>query len=225
MKIYSLLLFLLFFCACLSETPKQKGPILFGELYVRYLQETTEVKATAAFLLGDSLRSSTVFKPSGGVQFQGMSMGSRSINPKLFRYNFENKMTFPAALTFSFKGPDETMQGVKGELAPITDFTIPEQLSLAKGALVDLQSAPLNEQETLVMILTNADHQTKSITLNGPSATSQVSIPPAKLKGLVPGSWQLYLVKKQTHFIDQDQQQLSFIIEYYSKSKEIEVIQ
>ncbi|MCB0641020.1 MAG: hypothetical protein KDC44_05245 [Phaeodactylibacter sp.] len=219
--LFSGLLFLSLSC---QQTPEYKGPILFGDLYVRFLQDTDEVKATATFVLGDSLQVAVPFRPEGGVAFQGGGMGGRAITERLYRYNWENTLKYPEQFQFSFKNQNGAAQQFSGTLSPITQVSLPKPLSLRQGGRVHIQ-APIAENEKVVLLFNSSDNTSKSITLSGPIPDGQLQLSAEQLKSLTPGAWTLFLVKKQLQVFSQAEQEITLSIEFYAQEQQVEVVE
>ncbi|MCB0680399.1 MAG: hypothetical protein KDC32_05555, partial [Saprospiraceae bacterium] len=83
-----------------NEPATVQQPLIFGDLYMRFLQETGQIKAEASFFEGDSLSSAQPKELTGGVSFLGSGMESRRIGDRLLRYQYIGNGQFPEKPVF-----------------------------------------------------------------------------------------------------------------------------
>lgn len=195
-----------------------KGPKTFGNLYVRYLQDGNQIKAEASFFEGDSAHLAQPISIPGGVSFLGNGMESRDIQGKLIRYQYENTIPYPGE--FSFKALDENgnVHEFAAKMPPVTDFLIPDTISKSQGATLELQPAPASDKEQLALLFSDAEGKAYLIEIPAPIG-QKIPITPTHLARLNPGTYQLYLVKKQNTFVQQEAYRVHFDVEFYTRVK------
>ena len=220
-----LLSFSLFFLiGCQPENNQSSGPTLFADLYVRYLQDTGESKATASFVLGDSIEVAKAFQPKGGVAFQGSGMGARAVSEQLYRYNWENVLEYPSNFQFRFKNQDGIAREYTGALKPISSISNPAPLSMSNGGSINIQNDVL-ENEKIVLLFNNAANKSASMTLNGPINGGNLQLSAAQIKALEIGTWTLYLVKKKLLIFEEEKEITTLNIEFYASEHRIDVVE
>ena len=213
---------LLFFLSVLllACQPADPGPRIFGSLYVRYLQDGAQIKAEASFFKGDSIHLARPVSILGGVSFQGSGMESRNIQDKLIRYKYEHTADYPE--NFAFKAQDEEGKSYRFSLSmpPVTDFFLPDTLSLSAPCSLRIQPSPGSGNESLALLFT--DTTGKAALIEVPAPISQtITLSPQQLETLMPGPNQVYLVKKSHSSLKQGPFDLQGEIEFYTAAKEV----
>jgi hypothetical protein len=205
------------FLAC---QPADPGPRIFGDLYVRYLQDGAQLKAEASFFKGDSIHLAKPISILGGVSFQGSGMESRNIQDKLIRYKYEYYTDYPE--NFVFQAQDEEGKSYRFSLSmpPLSDFSLPDTLTLSAPCSLSIQPPPASANESLALLFT--DTTGKASLVEAPAPISQtIILSPGQLQSLVPGLHQVYLVRKSHHSIKQGPFDLKGEVEYYSSAREV----
>lgn len=196
------------------------GPKIFGNLYVRYLQEGNHIKAEASFFEGDSAHLAQPITIPGGVSFLGSGMESRNIQGKLIRYQYENTTDYPGELSFKVLDENGKVHQFAAKMPPVADFLIPDTISKARGIVLELQPAPASPNEQLALLFSDAEGKASLVEIPPPIG-QKVPISPAQLKKLGSGPHQLYLVKKQNTFIQQEAYRVDFEVEFYTVVKNV----
>ena len=201
-----------------SEAVEQ--PKIFGNLYVRYLQDGQQIKAEASFFEGDSAHTAQPISILGGVAFQGSGMESRNIQGKMIRYQYENQAAYPDQ--FSFQVQDESGQShhFAAKMPPVNDFLTPDTISKTRETTLELQPAPGSKLEALALLFSDAEGKASLIEIPAP-LSKKIPLTPALLSKLRPGTYQLYLVKKQRTFIEQGVYRVYFDLEFYTEVKRV----
>lgn len=212
--------------ACQNGSDEQPPPHLFAELFVRYLQAEKELKATATFFEGDSIRTAAPKTMPGGVAFQGSGMEARPLPGGTVRYFLQRKGDYAAEFPFSFKNDKGPKQQYALSMTPIDTFYITEdKASKSQGMSLFARGGRLQPGESLVFLFSDARNQAFSFTLDGPSQGEEYQIPPIQLEGLQPGPHQLYLVKKKKTAERKPGLSVLADLEYYTRVAELEVVE
>ncbi|MFN7116677.1 MAG: hypothetical protein ACK4TA_07730 [Saprospiraceae bacterium] len=196
----------------------------FAQYYVRYLQEEQQIKAHVAFYEGDSLPTARPIEFTDEVIFQGNTMQARQLPPRTVRYIYNGVGEY-AQNGFTFQYQDNTgkTQGQQLQMAPIEDFSLNPGASRSKGMELVLKGASFLANESLVLLFTNlANNQVYSIEYKG-LIDNPLFIAPEEMGALIPGKYQLYLVKKQTTTINAANKEITSEIEFYTKTKEVQI--
>ncbi|MCB9273707.1 MAG: hypothetical protein H6564_06675 [Lewinellaceae bacterium] len=210
--------------ACRQNKEEQKGPQLFADLYVRYLQAEEELKATATFFEGDSIETASPKILTGGASFQGSGMEPRPLPGGTVRYTLQRNGDYAASFPFRFKNNNGLQQEYSLSMAPIDTFYIHgAKASKSQGMSAYADGGQLQAGESLVFLFSDAQNQAFSFTLNGPLATTEIKVPPSQLESLKPGPYQLYLVKKKRSTEVKPGLAVLANIEFYTRTVEVEV--
>ena len=67
---------------------------IYGSFLVRYMEQGNQIKATASFFEGDTLRTARPKAWEGGVSFLGSAMKMRNMVDSEFRYTTERNIDF-----------------------------------------------------------------------------------------------------------------------------------
>jgi len=220
-----LLLFLFpFLSNCKSEPSVKQMPQLFADYYVRYLQTERQIKAHAAFYEGDSIRTTRPVQFSTDVIFQGNVMEPRQLSASTIRYIYNGGGDY-APGGFVFQHPDlsgKTQQRVL-KMSPIENFAINGTAVRSQGITLDIQTAPFQASESLVLFFTNVrTNQAFSLEYKG-LIDLPLKILPGELQNLQAGKYSLYLVKKQTVTEKSGSTDITAQVEFYSKPIEVKL--
>ena len=215
-------LFVLFSAIGCQTAEKTQGPTIFGNLYVRYLQDGGQVKAEASFFEGDSAHTAQPVSVPGGVSFQGSGMESRNIQDKLIRYQYENSIAYSGEFTFQVQDEAGKVHRFAASMPPVDSFYLPETISKSKGTTLELQPAPASQNEELAILFTDAAGKASLLEIK-PPISKKVALTPTHLGKLSPGAYQIYLVKKQRTFIEREGYKVYFDLEFYTGVKEVVV--
>ena len=218
-------LFLIFLFACLQfncssekQAPQQS---LYANFEIRYLKPERHLRAQASFAKGDSINRKPISFPT--VHFEERAMDLKKLSNKVPRYQAEQHTDYQSS--FSFRMIDENNKEINYDLqmSPIDSFQIDGPIQKSKELKLNWYGAPLKENESLILLFTDQDNKASSQNINGPTEKAELSIPAPKLSKLSPGKGQLYLVKKQINFHNDQNSKFRSLIEFYTNSIDIEV--
>ena len=228
---YFQLLFLsltiLFLNACQSTDSKNKTTekSLFINYEVRYLEQEKEMRALAYFKEGDTLTNAKP-KAFSNVSFQNSAMDQQNLGERGFRYALNRKGPYSANLDFGYHN-DEGMP-VKYDLSmpEVGTFSIKEgQIQKSKGATIAWSGEPLDASQSLVFMFTDQNNKAYSISIKGPTKSSEFFIIPNDLSKLTNGEGQLYLVKKQVKRSKEQNRSILSVVEFYTSTIDIKTVE
>lgn len=220
MKNHLFYFLLLSFCllACNSDSStSEKTETLVANYYIRYLEPERQIKVEASFAKFDTSGRRVPIPMESGVQFQNETMGHRELPGGTVRHNFENFLDYPGQFKFQFQNLEGKPQQQELSLAPLTQFSINGEVSQSSGGILSLEGNDFQEEESLVMLLSDLRTSTISIEFDLKPGMTAIQIPSEKLLGLQQGAIKMYLVKKQIKSIEEDGYAYTSTIEYYSK--------
>lgn len=215
--------------SCLSDGPAaagQTGPQLFAELFIRYIEPQGQLKATASFLKGDSLATAQPTGLQGGLRLQGQLMPPRYLPNNVVRYQRIAKQPYDTTYTFSFTGLSGAPLSVPLQMPTPGSFRIKEgKASLTDGFTLQVDNGQLSEQESLVLLFSDAQSRASTITLTGPLNKNEFAIAGARLHRLRPGPHTLYLVRKKRSLARADGLTVAADLEFYTRTIPLEVVE
>ncbi len=210
-----------FSLACSNE----KAIPTYANLYLRYDQSVESLKAEATLFEGLDEKNKQPKDVPGGISFLGGGMDSRTLPGGVVRYEYERPATLPAELPFRFKNNKGKEVEFMAHLPKIEDFRVLDlALSRASGAKIAYSGTPLTPDEKLVLFFGDANGKALTIEINGPSETSEITVPEGKLTPLANGKAQLYLVRIQTLKEEKMGCKATIQTEFYSKEQTVELV-
>lgn len=224
MRIILLLGIILFLNGCKSDKTPEKTPHVFADYYVRYLETERQIKAHAAFYEGDSVRTARPLQFTSSVLFQGDPMNPRNLPPNTIRYIYNGTGDYaPTGFTFQYQDLAGKNQKQVLQMTPISDFSVTAEASRSKGLTLNIQSAPFQENESLILFFTNlSNNKAYSLEYKG-LIDLPLIIAPSELEGITPGKQSLYLVKKQSNSLKAANMDITTTVEFYSKTIEVQI--
>ncbi|MEM1319050.1 MAG: hypothetical protein AAGG75_02275 [Bacteroidota bacterium] len=229
----SIKLFLIFaigLSACQPSTPESNTQTTtaapetqFADFYIRYLQEEGQLRAEATFRKGKSLKESEPMTFSS-VFFEGGAMELRDLRNRGIRYKSERSGTYNS--NFAFKIQPESGEGEEYELgmSPVDNFTATVPFSKTKGASLSWQGDALQADEQLVAFFVDKDNKAHLFDFKGPIANNSIVLAAEKLAAVPSGQGKLYLVKKRAQKEEKDQKQIKSLIEFYTHTVAVELV-
>lgn len=207
------------FLALLSLGCKSTADIapITANLYVRYMAPEQTLQAEATFYEGDTLPYDKAISFPAGVAFLGSGMTFNEVPGIAPRYQALRQLsTVGDSLRFSFQEPQqEGLTTISLTISAIDSAMIIGTPNLKDGIALRLP-APLAADETLLMLLTGPDKQTRTLAIEGPTAAAQTKVPGPALTEFTAGSYQLFLVAKKDSRTKQGHILVNSSVEYYS---------
>ncbi|MEM6318604.1 MAG: hypothetical protein AAF960_13110 [Bacteroidota bacterium] len=211
-----------FGCESAAKERTKKGNIAI-QYYVRYLQEKQQVKATISFSELDSLKKNKP-KPMTEVLFQSKALSGKK-NKDTFLYQYSNNEDFANDYIFQYQLEDQLFSLPKVKLNPITDFSVEGgKVSKTLGTTLTFQSARLQPNEQLLVFFNDVYNKTATVTFNDLAEEKTVDIRSEQLLSLTVGKGTLYLVRQQSLQEADDSNQFLGRTEFYTKVKNIEIV-
>ena len=214
--------------SCTNEPKPTTASTLtvFSNFYVRYLQEDKELKAEAIFKIGDSIRTAQT-KAIHSVFFEESAMELKDLGKNGVRYR-SKKAGQIFKENYLFKAEINETQELDYilKLKPIHSFSIKEKtLNRSKGTTLVWEGTALSKEELLVVFFVNPDKKPVSLTINGPTNTSEVFLAAKNLSRLKAGKGQLRLIRKALNQLEDEPKNIESVIEYYTKSIDIDIVE
>ncbi len=225
----------IFFGACTPPAAPELPPLSISAA-VRYLEDQSSLRGTLIAGTNDSMggMGGVEFPSAGKLSFVGSGMQATQLPGPATRYRTQLQSPYPTDLRFTFPrvttatGPDNTPDPFTLELrmSPPDVRGLPTTFSLQKGITVVVQDAPLVAGESILLFFSptgGPDSRPRKILIPGPTNGNRFRVPTPALGALVPGRYELYLVKEQRINRDTLNLQLSSLVEFYSRTINVEV--
>jgi|GEM_PF-6101697 len=215
-------LILITILGCTNDTPTTQET-LFGELYIRYVEENRTLKAEGNFLVGDSLATARGIKLGQGLNFNNSGMDFRNVTPKLQRYSYTTKSDFPENCTFKINDPIHEAT-FESSLTPLVSYGPEAPFSKTEGGNIILFDKPIDQHGEYVAIMSDKNNVATTLRIKGPTKGNILPVPAAVLKSLAVGDGEMFLVKKKLKTIQENHMNVNFLIEFYSKRVDIKIV-
>lgn len=217
-------LLLLSAAACRNDSVAEDTPHLYADYYVRYLAPTRQLKAEARFSESADLQApATVAKP-GALTFMGQRMQARTQNGGPLSYRWAGAQPFPDELIFQYQRNDNEYRQ-EMSLAPLGHFSVQAPVQASRGFTLAAGGSRLKGNETLVVLLADAQRKASSFSIAGPTTDTVHLIPPEAFSDLKAGPATLYLVKRLKKTMTQADQTVTATIEYYTDTLGVKVLE
>ncbi len=209
--------------ACQNNTPpkKQVEPEYLSSFYLRYLEDTRDLRAEVYCKSLDSLQGAAI-QLTQPPKFQGKEMRGIKVPGFGHRYQSTDKQDFQADYSFEVKLANG--QVVKPAInTEALKYRINLPVSKSKGFSIEWEGKPLIEEERLLVIVSTTKGENTTMTRLGPSTLSGTRILPEQLKDLSTGKAELFIVKKKQIDLPKATPG-SLLLEYYTGTQEIDIV-
>ena len=211
--------------SCQSNDNQKADKPVFVNYEVRYLEQENELRALAYFKEGDSLQALET-KEFSNVLFQNNEMKKQNLGEKGFRYIFEKKGPYNPDMSFGYKNDKGDLINYNLSMPKLGDISIKEDnVDKSEGITIVWDGDLISSSQNIIIMFTSKDNKATSISLQGPSEASEVSISSISLEALTPGEGQFYIVKKQVLKTENQNQTIQAVVEYYTAPLNINVIE
>lgn len=180
-----------------SEGSKKADTEITGDVYVRYLAEERASKmAVSLYTIGvDGKR--LAYEEPVKMWYQGRALEAAPVQIKKGSYQIDVSGLQPDTMEYRIE------TGKKSDLAIDIDLKsqiLPEITNLTQidGLILDFKNAPLQENESLIVVITDKNNKSLSETVNGP-INSVKTIGKSDINALAKGEIELYMVQKKRY--------------------------
>lgn len=215
----------LFFAACAQESRKQApAKSRLAQFYVRYLADDLQVHAEASFseLEGGGKAGAPVILPQPPL-FRTDRMKPASKDGSA--YVFEESSGFHSPVQFSWSSDAEQQHQLELPIHSTRKIAFaPSPLSLSRPARFSWDGEPFERGESIVFMWEhNKTRETIPMEIVPAPGSTQIDFPAAEVSKLAPGTWTLYVVRKQLRKGQTDNYQYQSVVEFFSDTIEISV--
>lgn len=164
------------------------------DLYMRYLEDEQLSKVTASFTETSEDGSKTPYTTPLKMWFQGRAMEPLPSAAKEGSYQLELERVSPDMFEYVIEVKKNKTEKVELDMNKKTAPTVLD-FSLTSGLKVDLAQLPLGENDNLVIVVTDVNNASSSMTIAGPfRGTAILSV--SNFAELTPGPADIYMVWK-----------------------------
>jgi len=191
------------------------------DYYVRYLHSDKQVKAEISFSEVIDSTKKLLPKRMKEVLFQNNALDEKK-STESYKYRFTKKIPFVDTCRFVYRNNTQQINLPPVIINPIDDFSIKKnKVSKLGGTNITVMGNPLQKQESIVILISDANNKTVTFLANALS----IEIVPEKIGDLSLGQGTIYAVRKQRVEDISTIQQLTGLTEYYSEVKIIEIVE
>lgn len=213
-----LLLVSIFLGQCKENPPPENQKRVFANFEIRYLAEDLQLRGHSYFTQGDSLANATPISLSKGVAFMGSGTQLKLLPEGIMRYETTFDLAYTSPLRFSFTLPqDEEITELSLPMNGINDFEI-INATKKDGLRISLDGG-LAKDESLLLLFTDPNKETKTIVRPGPLTSQDLFIPSDALLHFPTGEYNLFMLKSKETIGIMDGFEYQAIIEFYTKEK------
>lgn len=223
---------LLLLIACHSTPPEIADRIALVD--VRYLEDTRELRGQLSIYAGDSLSIAQPLRFPGQVAFLGsgteeVMLPGPTSQSESYRYETTLRADYPTDLRFSLPGPDSTTterQTIDLRMVAPDLAAFPDTIRLREGIQFRTPADSLRSSESILLFFTHTTAgAVRRVLVAGPTRTDRISIPRGAINQIEPGSYRLYLIKSQRVDTTTNGLHAKGAIEYYTREKDVVVVE
>lgn len=195
--------------------PKSATEYYRVDCYVRF--NATEANLQAE-VTAKNTRTGASTGLVGGATYQGKTM--TLVDVQGIRYRYERNGTLEKQHQFGWKDGTGTDQNWILPLPTLAQYTFAsKEASLNEPLSFSWADEPVGPGELLIFMWENTtSHQTVPLNVAPPIGMQQVEIPASQLKGLSPGRWTVYAVRRKVFQAKLNQTEVTGLAEYYSRA-------
>lgn len=208
-------------CGPINSSPSTPDKYAFSKIncYVRYLQQTRELKADMTF------RTDSTQAIEGEVFLNDMPLIFRKRPEVGLQYSLtKNSVPFENQYTFSYTEKDGSRVKLPIKLNSFDSLKIASDgVSKTKGGLLTWKGPALGSEDGLVLIFTDSKGNTFSINHSGISRGNKFQIIPEHANRLELGTATVLATRKRTVIKQENKLTQMLTIEYYTAPIKFEV--
>ncbi len=220
------LLLLSFLCLCTGCTPESgnsSSPVLYADVFVRYLFPDQAYKVQVSFTEGDSLANATPTAIDGAVTFQGKTLELNQLSEQLIRYEWDGQGGYEPDMMVELNPSGKRSAEVPVSMPAISGITISETIQRGQPFRLSVSPAALSEDEMLVLLFSDTNNQAASLTIEGPRDLQNLQIPSFDLQKLSPGLGRVYGVRKKDQQIQINGMDVRWSVEFYTDEQPVNI--
>jgi hypothetical protein len=225
-------LFVFFFLVTLACQPEKKevstSQQYWAEIYARYLAPDQTYKTELTFMSGDSAQTALPTRIDGNILIENQPMPARQLSESLVRYQLDYKATFRPEIKFNVRTSSFDRKELPASFKTLPAFEIKDQqIRKSIGGQIILSTPlQLSEEEGILIMLSDVQKQTASITISGPAQLDTITLLPEQLTALSKtGTGNIYLLSKKKGILRDKDISWAYLLEYYTEEQSVEILE
>ena len=183
--------------------------------YVRYLSQ--EAQTNVEFKVIDE-KDSTKSRKIDDAFFNDGAMERKENKIQGLFYQAIRDGKYPDVFSFRFKDAKKEYNFTL-KASTIEGLAVKDSLAhKLNGLTLSWKGEALQKNETLTVLMVDSDGEVAEAKIQGATTKAEVAVPGAMFSGLKNGKGTLYVVKRKTETVDNEQIMSDNTIEFYSKS-------
>ena len=222
MRLISICIPLLLIVACKSTETTKEQKLSF---YIRYLAQEQKILAETSIQAPNKDDNLTDIQVPGGIEFNNQPM---EIMPyQGLKYRYESPTVFEKNNVFRWDLESERPKEYTVKINPINRFGFrSDTISRTKADALGWEGDPLSGRETLLLLWQNLEtNQSHKMEFASNNPIPIADFPAAKIREIEAGIWSLYIVRRRPVRDTLGGMPIEGIIEYFSTTDTLTVIE
>ncbi len=192
-----------------------QAPKLKMTSFVRYIAPEEAIQADVSIF---NEKNPTVPIKVDNLFFNGGAMERKENKIQGIVYRSERDGKYPVDFSYTFNFEKKDYQATL-KAAAIKDLMVVDSLAHKKsGIKIRWNGEPLKKDEVLTAVISDEEGTSAEAQIQGATQSNEVSIPGTMFSGLKTGKGSVFIVKRRTEFIDNQNLSIESAIEFYSKT-------
>jgi hypothetical protein len=188
--------------------------------FVRYIAPENAIQADVSIF--NEKNPTTAIKVDK-LFFNGGAMEKKENKIQGIVYRSERDGKYPTDFSYVFNFEKKDYQATF-KASAIKDLVVVDSLAHKKnGIKIRWNGEPLKKDETLTAIISDEEGTSAEAQIQGATQSNEVLIPGAMFSGLKTGKGSVFIVKRRTEFIDNQNLSIESAVEFYSKTVTVDL--
>ena len=190
------------FASCKHEPIKEEDPLknvqVVTDIYTSYDIDTGILKGEANFQAGKYREHAIAAHLNGKLYINEFEVPKIPLKRKYYKYSLKKKTPAPKEYSFKFDLENGLKEQIDLPYMPIDTFFIsPSQFTENDPLIIHWEGPPLEKEETMMIMFTDANDEIKPWRMNGPSDKNKLIVPKELIYTLATGPGTIYLTRRR----------------------------
>lgn len=222
-KLFASLCCFLFLAGCVKDKKEDNFPRNV-DFYIRYLSEGDQFNSLCKITYADSVATGESDTSNYDITVSGNDMKQIIANNGNKHYNLKTKLPFKNSYEIKIKDKSGDILSQQTKLFKIDSLILDNKISIGKGSTLKYAGTPLDQDESLILMVVSKDGKTSSTDIKGPTTNNEVMLQPQNMTMLSAGMADVYLIRVYSSVITNEDFTFYFRNEYFSKTYKIELL-